>query len=91
MKDIDELLNKTLAANDRVNENLKESILARASKYEQTKAQTVPFVSFQFRISLALAILLILSAAAFAEKENKLLLAKAGTDNSVSVMELHGI
>lgn len=27
----------------------------------------------------------------FAEKENKLLLAKAGTDNSVSVMELHGI
>lgn len=66
MKDIDEILNKTLAANDRVNENLKESILVRASKYEKTKAQTVPFVSFQFRISLALAILLILSAAAFA-------------------------
>ena len=27
----------------------------------------------------------------FVEKENKLLLAKAGTDNTVSVMELHGI
>jgi len=66
MNDIDELLNKTLAANDKVNENLKESILARASKYEKTQTQTVPFVSFQFRISLALTILLILSAAAFA-------------------------